>query len=164
MLASVENGTYSYQLNFVTNGSEWFARGDIVTLYDIAVPGTLAEVSIPGEPDFLEKSVQLLGNTPPDLVGAEGVLDDPSLLNLTIHSNVIPSNTPGVIQNINITIAGATDEIRAEIFTSVTTLNVGGSLSQLGAAPVPALVPEPAAGGTATILLGLTSSRPRAWR
>lgn len=78
VLASVENGTYSYQLNFATNGSEWLARGDFFTLYDIAVPGTIAEVSIPGEQDFLTASVQLLGRTPAGLVGAEGVVDDPA--------------------------------------------------------------------------------------
>ncbi|WP_428938877.1 PEP-CTERM sorting domain-containing protein [Fontivita pretiosa] len=161
---SAGNGTYSYQLNFATNGSEWLARGDFVTLYDIGVPGTIAEVSIPGEPDFLTASVQLLGQTPAGLVGAEGLVDDPALLNLTVAYVGTPISGPGAIQNINVTIPGTMNLTRLGIFTSTDTLDVGGPLYQLGAVPVPALVPEPGTMGLAGVLVGIVGRHYRARR
>ncbi|HWP40490.1 MAG TPA: hypothetical protein VNL70_06145 [Tepidisphaeraceae bacterium] len=86
------------------------------------------------------------------------------MLNLTVAYVGIPISGPGAIQNINVTIPGTMDQTRLGVFTSTDTLDVGGPLYQLGAVPVPVLVPEPAMAGLAGVLVGMSCRRARARR
>jgi hypothetical protein len=78
---SASNGTYVYDLSFTTNGSEYLVSGDYITIYDIAPAG---QFSVDFQNTGFSLSRQMVGSTQPDLIGASGLIDDPSLENLTI--------------------------------------------------------------------------------
>jgi hypothetical protein len=108
-LTSVSTDTYNYTLRFTPEitapavGQEQLKSGDLVTLYDV-VPSLSNLGVLPVLANFAitPQAIQPAGLTPPNLVGAAGIVDNSTAINLTFQYTGVTPIT--VLTNFSVTV------------------------------------------------------------
>jgi hypothetical protein len=157
-ITGVVGGAYTYNVDFAsTAGAEAIQSGDWVTLYDV---GPAGGVNALVAPTGWTTTTQLTGTTPLSLMGASGIIDDPTLTNVvfTYIGSALTSST--TFTGFSFTVPSSTGS-RSGVFTSEDQVISATNLDQLGSVTMPSIAPEPASVASIVAVAGVAVSRRR---